>query len=538
MTESTSTALRGLLMSGGPLPSGDLRRIEVRRGDRVVATIDAYKFVIDGDKSSDPQLQPGDVIFVPPAKGYAAMAGSVHRPMIYHLTEGMVLADLLKAAGGLSMNLGQAKVQLERMPDGRREVERFILTEADLKRPVANGDLFMILPIDTQFRETVTLRGNVDRALRQQWRDGMRVSDLIGSPSNLVRPAIWSDLNKREDLAALESSRRDTTLRRDFPEVEWDHAMIERLDPVSLQVSFLPFNLGRALMRDALHNLTLQPGDSVVIYAKGDFQQPQRKRTRLVKVEGEVNSPGIYPVALDETLPEVLARAGGLTSQAYVYGTEFLRERVREAETKRHRQAVDMIEQDYLRYLTGRARNATTNEEAGISTVEYESVRNLVARLREFQPLGRIPLNLSNHKATFSSYPGVRLEDNDVISVPPRLSTVTVVGIVFQEGAQLWVPGWTVHDYIQNAGGERPHADLPNAVILRADGTVRQVPSSNLFSTNWGGTAEINPGDTIMVPENVTRTTWGRIFRDWSQIFYQLGLGAAAVQVFKINSTK
>ena len=42
--------------------------------------------------------------------------------------------------------------------------ERFILTEADLKRPVSNGDLFMILPIDTQFRETVTLRGNVDRA--------------------------------------------------------------------------------------------------------------------------------------------------------------------------------------------------------------------------------------------------------------------------------------------------------------------------------------------------------------------------------------
>ena len=77
---STATALQGLLASGGPGPGADLRRIQVKRAGRVVATFDAYRFLVDGDKSGDPQLLPGDVIHLPAAKGFVAIAVSVRRP--------------------------------------------------------------------------------------------------------------------------------------------------------------------------------------------------------------------------------------------------------------------------------------------------------------------------------------------------------------------------------------------------------------------------------------------------------------------------
>jgi polysaccharide export outer membrane protein len=152
----------------------------------------------------------------------------------------------------------------------------------------------------------------------------------------------------------------------------------------------------------------------------------------------------------------------------------------------------------------------------------------LVGRLRTVQPEGRIPLNLSSSAAQYRDLPSILLEDLDSVVIPTKPATVTVVGSVFRQGSLLWNSAWTSQNYLDNSGGLRQHADRSGVVIFRADGTVRQ-------QGGWlnGASSEINPGDTIVVPEDVQSSSWTRIFRDWSQIFYQLGLGGAAIKILR-----
>lgn len=526
-TESTATALHGLLASGGPLPSGDLRRIELRREGRVVATLDAYQFLLRGDKSADPQLQPGDVIFVPPAAGYFAVAGGVRRPAIYHLQSGMTLAEALSTAGGISLPGLAQPVRLERLQPGGRRLEALKLNTDQLKQPLRDGDLLVVLPASPKYDSYVTLRGNVAQPLRQAWREGMKVSDLLNASQGLIRPATWAQHNQGAGLDALGFPHRDVELKRDFPEVDWAYAAIERLNPATYALELIPFHLGKALSRDPAHDKLLASGDAIVIFAKSDFTQPEQNKLRLVRVEGEVAAPGIYPMGPHDTLAQVLERAGGLSDRAYLFGTVFTRESARKTEAQRLREVADRIEQDYLRYLSGRARNATAQEDSVVGSTEIEAIRNLVARLRAVQPEGRVPLNLTGASAQVAQLPAVVMEDRDSIYVPPKPATVAVVGAVFRQGSLLWSQGWDAQAYLNNSGGLRQHADKSGIVVFRADGTVRQL--GGWLSADTG----IHPGDTIVVPEDVQSSGWTRIFRDWSQIFYQLGLGGAALKILK-----
>lgn len=527
-TESTATALHGLLASGGPLPSGDFRRIELRRGDKVVAVVDAYKLLIDGDKASDPQLLPGDVLFIPPAKGFVAVAGAVRRPAMYHLGAKTTISEVLGFAGGLSLAQQKPVVRLERLKEGGRQIENINLDQAGADKPLQDGDILMVLPVSPRFEQFVTVRGNVAQPLRQPWASGMKVSSILNPRDGLIRPAAWMQQNGRSSLNGLSELARDVDFRRDFPDMEWDYAAIERIDPVSLTASVIPFNLAKALAKDIDNDLLLVSGDTIVIFSKGDFRQPQEKKLKLVKVEGEVRAPGIYPVGLGETLSEVISRAGGLTTQAYIFGTIFSRESAKKDEAQRLREVTDRIEQDYFRYLAGRSRNASTQEEGVVSTGELDAIKSLVGRLRTVQPEGRIPLNLLGAGAQYKDLPSVSLEDLDSIVIPTKPATVTVVGSVFRQGSLLWNSAWTSQNYVENSGGLRQHADRSGIVIFRADGTVRQ-------QGGWFGgiSADVNPGDTIVVPEDVQSSSWTRIFRDWSQIFYQMGLGGAALKILR-----
>jgi hypothetical protein len=113
-------------------------------------------------------------------------------------------------------------------------------------------------------------------------------------------------------------------------QINWDYAVVERLNTKDLRVELFPFNLGKAvLQKDPAHNLMLQPGDVVTILSSSDVQLPTERKSRVVRIEGEVATPGIYQILPGETLAKLIQRVGGFTPQAYVYGTEFNRESVR-----------------------------------------------------------------------------------------------------------------------------------------------------------------------------------------------------------------
>ena len=113
-------------------------------------------------------------------------------------------------------------------------------------------------------------------------------------------------------------------------EVNWDYAVIERLNPADLTTTLIPFNLGKVVMgNDPESNLLLQPGDVVTIFSKDDIRVPMDKQTKYVRLEGEINQAGVYKVEAGETLRQLAARVGNLTPQAYLYGAEFTRESAR-----------------------------------------------------------------------------------------------------------------------------------------------------------------------------------------------------------------
>ena len=205
---SLSTLVNALFASGGPSATGTMRRIQLRRGAQVLTEFDVYDLLRNGDKSHDVQLLPGDVIFIPQAGPQVAIIDNVNEPGIYELKGQTTLAGALEVAGGLTSLAEVDRVVLDRIEDHRRRVDEFALDQAGLQRVLNNGDLLRIFPISPKFENAVTLRGNVAHPGRFNWREGMRVSDLIPSRDVLVTRNHW---NQQNSLAA-PMSRKDADL--------------------------------------------------------------------------------------------------------------------------------------------------------------------------------------------------------------------------------------------------------------------------------------------------------------------------------------
>ncbi len=131
------------------------------------------------------------------------------------------------------------------------------------------------------------------------------------------------------------------------------------------------------------------------------------------------------------------------------------------------------------------------------------------------------------------------MENADRISVPTRPAFVTVAGAVVNNNAFLWKEGRTAGDYVKLAGLDEA-ADASNMFILRADGTVSHANDRRgIFGFGSLSAERLYPGDAVIVPNQLDYESWGRVFvrnlKDFSQIFSQFGLGAAAIQTLRNN---
>src|SRR5262249_3103372 len=378
----------------------------------------------------------------------------------------------------------------------------------------------------------VTLRGNVAEPLRFPYKSGMRIRDLIPDKEALITPDYYKRQNQAVRVETVVQGRLAADVRRLADEINWDYAVIERLNPGDLTTSLIPFNLGRAVLEnDASQNLALRPGDVVTVFSKTDVGAPVGRRAVVVTLEGEFNHAGVYQANAGETLRQLVARVGGLTGQAYLFGAEFTRESTRKDQDERLKQALVRYEQDLQRAAPTRARNVTNAEEPATVKVEAEAHQPTLARLRTLQRHRRIVLELPEN-AQIADLPDMALEDGDRLLIPQRPSMVNVFGRVYNEAAFLYKEDKSVSDYLEQAGGPRKEADKGSIYLLRADGSVISKRTSGILLSSLDGFHPM-PGDTIVVPEDLTRTTWATDFRDWTQIFYSFGLGAAALKVLR-----
>jgi len=531
---SLSTLVNALFASGGPTSRGSMRSIQLKRGDKIVTEFDFYDLLLKGDKSKDAKLLPGDVIYIPPVGGQVAMSGSVNEPAIYEIKSGASLGAMVEFAGGFTATAEGNKATVERIADRKtRQVEDFALDKAGMGRPLRNGDLVRIYALIPKFDNAVTLRGNVARPGRFPWHDGMRVRDIIPNKDALISPEFWQRQNASPNTRSVGQDRLRVDVKRSFDEINWDYAVIERLNYEDLTTQLIPFNLGKAILEnDPASNVYLRAGDMVTVFSKQDLTVPVAKQTKYVKLEGEFSVPGIYQIMPGETLRQLVVRVGGFSPNAYLYGAEFTREATKEFQQKRLDEAIEQMEREIQRQASSGSASALSKDEVENLKAQSEAQRQLAAKLRQIRASGRIVLELPREQVMIKDFPDMVLDDGDRLFIPAKPSTVSVVGAVFNQNAFIFRQGQRLGDYLSRAGGPTKDADTSSIYVVKADGSVASRRQSGWLISGFDSD-QLMPGDTIVVPETLDRFRLTKELKDWSQIFYQFALGVAGLKVLK-----
>lgn len=327
-----------------------------------------------------------------------------------------------------------------------------------------------------------------------------------------------------------------TQVVRTSPDIDWSYAVVERMDKQTLTTKLLPFDLGALVIKhDASADIELEPGDVITIFSDADIRVPRAQQTKYVRLEGEFVHAGVYSVKDGETLRELVVRAGGLTPQAYLYGSQFSRESTRREQQQRLDEYVSALSYQIEIAASNKATSVVSPTEAATVGASVASQRQLVNRLREIRATGRIVLHIEPFRSDINSLPNLPLEDGDRFVVPPIPSTVGIVGAVYDPNSFIYQPHKHAGEYLQSAGGPNRNADRRQIFIIRADGSVvsRQYLDHTLWTDDKFNHEVIYPGDTIVVPEQLNKTTILRGLTDWSAVFSQFALGAAAINVIR-----
>lgn len=547
LVSSLSTLIGALFESGGPSANGTMRAIQLLRSGQVVTTLDLYKFIHAGETASDARLLPGDVIVIPSAGPRVALTGATDTAAIYELAHAEEsIGQLLQYSAGSQTLTTPHKALVERINKQNaktpREIQERTLDSTGLKTTVRDGDLVTLFKISSQFSNAVTLRGNVATPLRHAFKPGMRVSDLVPEADALVLPDYYSRKNSSVQFETVKTGKVSgekvvNDVKTQLTEINWDYAAIERLDDKAVKTILIPFNLAKAIKeKDPVNNIELMSGDVVTIFGVDDIPVPLEKRTQFVRLGGEVKVPGIYQIKPGETLPQLVQRVGGVSRDAYLYGTVFTRESTRVQQQENLDQAVRRMEAQVQAQAASTIQNIYDKDSASSSQAQVAAQRMMLERLRGLKASGRVALEMD---ADRPELPVLTLQDGDTILVPSKPSFVAVFGAVMAEKSFIHRVDSTVSDYIEKSGPTR-EADLEAALLIRGDGTVM----SNRAQRSWLGLGNmgfmgtrLQAGDSIFIPEVLDRRSAYTQFiqgaKDWTALLYQFGIGAAALKTLQ-----
>ena len=277
---SLSTVFNALFIAGGPTAFGSFRGIELIRNNKVINTIDLYRFLLHGDQSDNVGLKDNDVIRIPPYKTRVELQGQVKRPGIFEVLPGEGFADVLQFASGFTDTAYKASVKVYQRNDKERKL--LDLTANAFKEYVPQtGDLFVVSKILNRYQNRVTISGAVFRPDVYELSPDLKVADLIRKADGLKEDAY--------------------TARGQIVRLEED-----------LTRSIASFDIKKALANDKDNNLFLRREDEVLISSVLDLRD-----TFKVSIQGEIRFPGQYNYVRNLTLKDLILQAGSFTDAAY-----------------------------------------------------------------------------------------------------------------------------------------------------------------------------------------------------------------------------
>jgi len=504
---SLATLVNALFDSGGPSKTGSMRDIQVKRNGKTRVNFDLYEFLMKGDKTKDIRLMPEDVIFIPPVGPLAAIAGSVNNPAIYEIREESKITQLIALAGGLNTVATKNRIQVERIVDGNRQVV-FESTLDDIKEndlALQSGDVLKIFQI-TREQRVVKISGAVQREGEYGFSAGSKVTV--------------------KDLVAMAGGLKYYAYRK---EAELTRVTVTDKGPVT-EKFVLDFE--KALAGDPANNISLKEEDYLFVRTVPEWQT-----YTIVSVEGEVKFPGTYTVKKGEKLSSLIERAGGFTEKAYLRGAVFTRKSVQELQQKNIDEMIKRLETELLGSVSEATAAALTPDEAKIKTYEIEQKKAFLNKLKGVRATGRVSIALKDPVQFKKTSFDIELEEGDSLSIPTNPSTVQVIGAVFNQTAFVFDKDKNFWNYVDLAGGYTDSADEDNEYILKVDGTAVKPSSSGFMGMSWSKNSnrwefashEVEPGDTLVVPEELEKISWMREIKDVTQILFQIAVAAGVV---------
>ena len=296
---SLSTPLNALFAAGGPTGRGSLRILQHYRGNQLVQDVDVYDLLLHGVKGNIARLDDGDTVLAPPLGGEVTVEGMVRRPAIYELKDEKTLSDALELAGGLLPTATLRHVEVQRVIAHQKETMLSLDVPSDDNSEevtkqlesfkIQDGDKIRIFPIAPYNQDAVYLEGHVIRPGKYSYKQGMRVTDLIGSYKDLL------------------------------PEPALQYGEIIRLSLPDYRPVVQSFSVAEALA-DPKNATELDPLDTVQIFGRYDFENPP-----TVSVLGDVRAPGTYRTSGDIHLSDAIHLAGGLNPDAQTEDAQVFR---------------------------------------------------------------------------------------------------------------------------------------------------------------------------------------------------------------------
>ena len=551
------TIADGIALAGGISPVANTASLEIERTERV-ANGSSSRVVVDVEMNPQSQaahLRNADIVRIraeaPRFDKTVTLRGNVATPGRFAWHEGMRVSDLIPNKESLltpnywlrreELGLPVADFQ-PMMPPTKVEAPQTQSGHMSYQAAIPQDSQ----TIDSGLFPGLTA-GVPDDAPSPQATSGqfqsLAASDENNEPGKNSQagklasmPSPHETLGSGPHLVTSPQFQIETQVVRTSPDIDWTYAVVERVDNRTLMTKLLPFDLGAVVINhDEKSDLTLEPGDVITIFSDADIRVPRAQQTKYVRLEGEFVHAGIYSVLPGETLRQLVMRAGGFTPAAYLYGSQFSRESTRRVQQQRMDEYVAALSYQIEISASNKAAAAVSPQEAMTVGTSVASQRELVNRLKGVRAIGRIVLHIDPFRSDVNSLPDLPLEDGDRFIVPPVPSTVGIVGAVYDPNSFIYIPHKEASDYLRTAGGPNRNADKKQIFIIRADGSVvsRQYLNRNLWTDDKFAREVIYPGDTIVVPEQLNKTTLLRGLTDWSAVFSQFGLGVAAINVIK-----
>jgi protein involved in polysaccharide export with SLBB domain len=492
-----------------------IKRLNPPGFETVLIPFHLGNLLFHSDSADNLEIRPQDNVFIFSKwffkdKPYITVEGEVRKAGRFDLADNFRVKDAIMAAEDLTREASPGKAEIIRV-NKKKEFETiyFDVSKAVQGDPRDNillqdQDRIVIHSVwEREYKKSVYIDGEILKPGTYQFTDNMTVKDLIFKAGNILESAY---LNDAEIVSMVVESGK--------------------ISKYEIRNIFLK----KALEGDSSQNMYLKPYDRLLVK-----KIPEWRDAVFASVSGQIRFPGKYPLRRGEKLSSLIDRAGGYTDHAYLRGAYFTRERVKELQQKSIMEMAMRMERELLVEGAVQVSTSMSAEEVQARRVELEQKKKLVESMKTLQATGRLTINLEILRILRGNEYDIALEDGDSLTIPEKNSVVNVVGAVMSNGSYVYSDKLDYEDYINQTGGYARYADKKNVFVLKVDGSARKLENGfmgwNSSRSRWERAdfkenKRIEPGDVIVVPENVERIAWLREIKDITQILMQMAVTA------------